>query len=45
MGEDKTMEFIDDLILQDIKEIGEGRGFVVCMDGVWKVAFVLIQKV
>ena len=25
MGQEKTMEFIDDLILQHIKEIGEGR--------------------
>jgi hypothetical protein len=30
----KTMEFITDLILQHIKEIGEGRVFAVCMDGV-----------
>ena len=36
MGQEKTMEFIADLILHHIKEIGEGRGFVVCMDGDWK---------
>ena len=39
------MEFIADLILQHIKEIGEGRVFAVCMDGSCKGAFVLIQKV
>ena len=38
------MDFIDDLILEHIKEIGVGRVFVVCMDGSWKDAFVLIQK-
>ena len=36
MGQEKTMEFIADLILQHIKENGEGRVFVVCMDGVSK---------
>ena len=44
MGQEKTMEFITDLILQHIKEIGEGRVFTVCMDGSCKGAFVLIQK-
>ncbi len=39
------MEFIVTLILQHFKEIGEGRVFAVCMDGVWKGVFVLIQKV
>ena len=43
------MEFIAALILQHIKQIGEGRVFAVCMDGVCKGAFVtsfvLIQKV
>ena len=33
MGEEKTMDFIDTLILEHIKEIGEGRVFVLCMDG------------
>jgi hypothetical protein len=36
--------FIAALIVQHIKEIGEGRVFVVCMDGACKGAFVLIQK-
>jgi hypothetical protein len=36
--------FIAALIVQHIKEIGEGRVFVVCMDGARKFAFVLIQK-
>ena len=36
MGQEKTMEFIADLILQHIKENGEGRVFAVCMDGVSK---------
>jgi hypothetical protein len=36
MGQEKTMEFITALILQHIKEIGEGRVFAVCMDGVCK---------
>jgi hypothetical protein len=31
MGEEKTMDFIAALIVQHIKEIGEGRVFVVCM--------------
>ena len=44
MGEEKTMDFIAALIVQHIKEIGEGRVFVVCMDGACKGAFVLIQK-
>ena len=44
MGEEKTMDFITDLILEHIKEIGVGRVFVVCMDGTCKGAFVLIQK-
>ena len=44
MGEEKTMDFITDLILEHIKEIGVGRVFVVCMDGTWKGSFVLIQK-
>ena len=34
VGEEKTMDFIDDLILEHIKEIGEGRVFVVCMDDI-----------
>ena len=38
------MDFIDDLILEHIKEIGVGRVFVVCMDGACKGDFVLIQK-
>jgi hypothetical protein len=33
MGQEKTMEFITVLILQLIKEIGEGRVFTVCMNG------------
>jgi hypothetical protein len=33
MGEEKTMDFIVALIVQHIKEIGEVRVFVVCMDG------------
>ena len=45
MGQEKMMEFITVLILHHIKEIGEGRVFVVCMDGVYKGVFVLIQKV
>ena len=45
MGQEKTMEFITDLILHHIKEIGEGRVFVVCMDGVCQGDFVLVQKV
>ena len=45
MGQEKTKEFIVTLILQHFKEIGEGRVFAVCMDGVWKGDFVLIQKV
>ena len=32
MGEEKTMDFITALIVQHIKEIGEDRVFVVCMD-------------
>jgi hypothetical protein len=36
--------FIDALIVQHIKEIGEGRVLVVCMDGAYKGVFVLIQK-
>jgi hypothetical protein len=40
MGEEKTMDFIAALIVQHIKEIGEGRVFVVCMDGTCKGAFV-----
>ena len=44
MGEEKTMDFITVLILEHIKEIGEGRVFVVCMDGACKGSFVLIQK-
>ena len=39
------MEFIAALILHHIKEIGEGRVFAVCLDGVCKGPFVLIQKV
>ena len=38
MGEEKTMDFIDALILEHIKEIGAGRFFVVCMDGTCKGA-------
>ena len=38
------MDFIAALILEHIKEIGEGRVFVVCMDGACKGSFVLIQK-
>ena len=34
MGQEKTMDFITDLILEHMKEIGEDRVFVVCMDGV-----------
>jgi hypothetical protein len=44
MGQEKTMDFITDLILEHIKEIGEDRVFVVCMDGPGKGDFVLIQK-
>ena len=44
MGEDKTMDFIDDLIVEHIKLIDEVRFLVVCMDGTCKGAFVLIQK-
>ena len=33
VGEEKTMDFIVDLILEHIKKIGVGRTFVVCMDG------------
>ena len=36
MGQEKTMDFIAALILEHIKEIGEDRVFVVCMDGVCK---------
>ncbi len=39
MVEEKTMDFITALILEHIKEIGEGRVFVVCMDGTCKGAF------
>ena len=45
MGQEKTMSFITDLMLQNIKEIGEGNVFAVRMDGSCKGAFVLIQKV
>ena len=44
MGQEKTMDFIDSLILEHIKEIGEDRVFVMCMDGVCKGVFVLIQE-
>ena len=39
MGQEKTMDFITALILEHIKEIGEDRVFVVCMDGSCKGAF------
>ena len=38
MGQEKTMDFIAALILEHIKEIGEDRVFVVCMDGAWQWA-------
>jgi hypothetical protein len=44
MGQEKTMDFITALILEHIKEIGEDRVFVVCMDGSCKGDFVLIQE-
>ena len=44
MGQEKTMDFIAALILEHIKEIGEDRVFVVCMDGSCKGVFVLIQE-
>ena len=34
------MDFITALIVEHIKEIGEGKIFVVCMDGVSKGTFV-----
>jgi hypothetical protein len=43
MGQEKTMDFITVFILEHIKEIGEDRVFVVCMDGSCKGTFVLIQ--
>jgi uroporphyrinogen-III decarboxylase len=44
MGEEKTMDVITDLIVEHIKEIGEGGVSFVCMDGTWKGVFVLNQK-
>ena len=44
MGEQKRMDLISSLIVEHIKEIGEGKVFVVCMDGTCKGDFVLIQK-
>jgi len=44
MGQEKMMDVIVVLILEHIKEIGEERVFVVCMDGSWKGDFVLIQE-
>ena len=31
-------------IIMGVRSLGEGRVFVVCMDGVWKSTFVLIQE-
>jgi hypothetical protein len=44
MGEEKTMDFLAVLIVEHIKQIGEDRVFVVCMDGSCKGVFVFIQK-
>ncbi len=44
MGQEKTMDFITVLILEHIKENGEDRVFVVCMDGTCKGVFDLIQE-
>jgi hypothetical protein len=44
MGEEKTMDFIDILIVEHIKQIGEERVFVVCMDGVCRVPSYLSRK-
>jgi hypothetical protein len=45
MGEDKTMDFIADLIVQHIREIGPEKIVAVCMDGACKGAFDKIRAV